>query len=86
VFDAEDVRETMKLDEVPRGADETLEACQNMISFGPEGWVPTEYYEESMTHSKQLKEDALAVDMSAEKWAEIIAHWPLDDMDEENYT
>ena len=26
VFDAEDVRETMKLDEVQRGADETLEA------------------------------------------------------------
>jgi hypothetical protein len=60
VFDAEDVRETMKLDEEQRGADETLEACQNMIGFGPEGWVPTEHYEEAMTRSKQLKEDALA--------------------------
>jgi len=48
VFDAEDVCETMKLDEVPRRADETLEACQNMIGFGPEGWVPTEDYEEAM--------------------------------------
>ncbi|KAJ7775916.1 protein kinase subdomain-containing protein PKL/CAK/Fmp29, partial [Mycena maculata] len=37
VFDAEDVRETMKLDKVQREADETLEACRNMIGFGPEG-------------------------------------------------
>ena len=57
VFDAEYVRETMKLDEVQREADETLEACQNMIGFGPEGWVPTEHYEEAMACSKQLKEN-----------------------------
>ena len=37
VFDAEDVRETMKLEEVQRGADETLRVCQNMTGFGPEG-------------------------------------------------
>ena len=55
VFDAEDVCKTMKLDEVQRGADETLKACQNMIVFGPEGWVPTEHYEEAMVRSKQLR-------------------------------
>jgi hypothetical protein len=56
-----------------------------MIGFGPEGWVPTEHYE-VMTRSKQLKEDVLAVAMLAEERAEIAAHWPLDDMDEEKYT
>jgi len=74
VFDAEDVCETMKLDEVQRGAEETLGAYQNMLGFGPEGWVPTEHYEEAMVRSKQLKEDTLAVAMSAEERAEIAAH------------
>ena len=86
VFDAEDVRETMKLNEVQRRADETLEACQDMVGFGPEGWVPTEDYEGTMVRCKQLKEDALAAAMSAEERAEIVAHWLLDDMDEEKYT
>lgn len=40
VFDAEDVRETRKLDAEQREADENLEACGNIIGFGPEGWVP----------------------------------------------
>lgn len=85
VFDAEDLRETMKLDAVQREADETLEMCQNVPGFGPEGWVPTEHYEEAMTRSKQLKENALAIAESAEERAEIAAHWPWDDMDEEKY-
>jgi len=49
----------MKLDAVQKGADEALEACQNLIGFGPEGWVPTEYYEEAMARNNQLKEGAL---------------------------
>jgi hypothetical protein len=47
--------------------------------------VPTEHYEEAMTRSKQLKEDALAA-LSAEERDEIAAHWPSDDIDEEKYT
>ncbi|KAG7088307.1 hypothetical protein E1B28_012317 [Marasmius oreades] len=76
----------MKLDKVQREADETLETCRNMIAFGPEGWVPTEHYEEAMARSKQLKEDTLAAATSAEERAEIATHWLLDDMDEEKYT
>jgi len=86
VFDAEDICETMKLDEVQRAADELLEACQSiLIGFGPEGWVPTERYEKAMIHSELLKKVALAAAESAEESAEIAAHWPLDDMDEEKY-
>jgi hypothetical protein len=84
-FDAEDVRETRELDTKQRGADETLEVCQNMIGFGPEGWVPVNRYEEAMTRSKQLKEDALASAESEEERAEIAAHWIWDDMDEKEY-
>ncbi|KAG6327373.1 hypothetical protein ID866_11716 [Astraeus odoratus] len=86
VFDAEDVRETMKLDAFQKRSDRNLEMCRNIIGFGPEGWVPTEYYEEAMTRSKWVKEKALAAAKSAEERAEIAAHWPFDDMDEEKYT
>jgi len=85
VFDPDDVRETMKLDGKQREADQTLEACRNLIGYGPEGWLPVEHYEEAMAFSKQLKEDGLAAAESAEERAQIAAHWPLDDMDEEEY-
>jgi hypothetical protein len=42
VFDAEDVRETINLNEVQSGADKTLEACRTIVGFGPEGWVSVE--------------------------------------------
>jgi hypothetical protein len=42
VFDAEDVRETMKRDNYHK-LKVQREACRNMIGFGPEGWVPTEH-------------------------------------------
>ena len=84
VFNAEDVRETTKLNEVQRRADEALEAWQNMLGLGPEGWVPTQHYEEAVALSKQMKE-ALAEARSAEERAEIMGHWPWDDMDEGKY-
>jgi hypothetical protein len=86
VFDAEDVRETRKLDEVQRKADETLEACRRLIGYGPEGWVPTEHYEEAMTRSKRLKEVASTRAGKEKEWAEVAVHWPFDDMNEEEYT
>lgn len=56
-----------------------------MVGCGPEGWVPVEQYEETMARSKELKEGALAQAMPEEERAEIMEHWPLDDMDEEEY-
>ena len=38
-----------------------------------------------MARSKKLKEDVLAETRSAEERAEVEAHWPSDDMDEEKY-
>ncbi|KAF8182876.1 hypothetical protein BJ912DRAFT_928300 [Pholiota molesta] len=76
VFDAEDVRETMKLDEVQREADEVQEACQNVLGFGPQGWVPTLDYEAAMACNKQMKADGLAACTSAEERAEIVGTGP----------
>ncbi|KAF8999545.1 hypothetical protein BDZ89DRAFT_1096256 [Hymenopellis radicata] len=81
-----DVRETMKLDEVQRGADEALEGLRNVVgSFGPEDWVSSKNYEEAMTRSKLMKEQVLAAAALEGEEAEIALHWPLDDMDEEKY-
>ena len=85
VFDAEDVRETRKLDAGQREADENLEALRKIVGFGPEGWVPAERYEEAMTHSEQLKEATLAVAESEEERVQMAVHWPLDNIAEEEY-
>ena len=89
VFEPDDVRETMKLDaeqQNRKGVDEAREVCQHVIGFGPEGWVPVEHYEEAMALSRKLKEDdGLAAAESEEERARVAAHWPLDDMDEEEY-
>ena len=69
-FDVEDVRETKGLER------RALEHCR--LRPGRLG----EHYEDSeaMTRSKQLKEGALAQDMSEEEQAEI-----TDDMDKKGY-
>jgi len=85
VFDDEDVRETMELDAALRDADKSLQHGQNIIGLGPEGWVPKDHYERAVARSKKLKEDVLAETRSAEERAEVEAHWPFDDIDEEKY-
>ena len=84
VFDAEDERQTMELNEVQRKADKTFEIWQNILGLGPEGWVPTQDYEEAVALCKQMKEEALMEATSEEERAEM-AHWPWDDMDEGKY-
>ena len=43
-----------------------------MLGLWPEGWVPTQDYKEAMALCKQMEEER----------AEIMVHWPWDDMDE----
>ena len=75
----------MKLDAEQKEADEYLEAFQNVIGFGAEGWVPAERYEEAMALCKEMKEAGLAAAESEEERAQVSAHWPLNDIDEEEY-
>jgi len=49
------------------------------------GWVPTQHYEEAVALCNQTKEEALTEATSEEERAEIMAHWPWDDMDEGKY-
>ncbi|KIY45791.1 hypothetical protein FISHEDRAFT_66846 [Fistulina hepatica ATCC 64428] len=85
VFDAEDARETTELNEVQRKADKAFEVWQDMLGLGPEGWVPTQDYKEAVALCKQMKEEALTEATSEAERAEIMVHWPWDDMDEGKY-
>ncbi|KAI6140486.1 hypothetical protein BKA82DRAFT_4331996 [Pisolithus tinctorius] len=74
-FDAEDVREMRKLNEVQATADRFFEMWQNMVGLGEEGWVLTEDYEDTVAFFEK-EEEALAGTRSAEQRAKIIDHWP----------
>ena len=54
-----------------------------MLGLGPEGWVPTQHYE-AVALCKHAKEGLIGV-TSEEERAEIMAHWPWDNMDEGKY-
>jgi hypothetical protein len=77
VFDPDDVHKTRKLDKEQREADKTLETCRALIGYGPEGWVPIEYYEEAMACTNQLKEYGFEEAKLGEEWVHIEAHWPF---------
>ncbi|KIK22004.1 hypothetical protein PISMIDRAFT_11881 [Pisolithus microcarpus 441] len=84
--DPDDVRKTMELDAEQRKADWILEVLRDKIGVGQEDWVPAEYYEEAVARCKKIKELGLADIEDEEERARIVAHWPFDDMDEEDYT
>ncbi|KAK7685388.1 hypothetical protein QCA50_011251 [Cerrena zonata] len=84
-FDAEEIRETRKLNKVQEEADMLFETIRNMIGLGEEGWVSTENYEDVVAFFKARKEEGLADAESEEERVEIMNNWPWDDMDEEKY-
>ena len=56
-----------------------------MLGLGPEGCVPTQHYQEAVVLCKHVKEEALMGVTSEEERAEVMAHWPWDDMDDGKY-
>jgi hypothetical protein len=56
-----------------------------MFGLGPEGWVPASDYESAVALCKEAKEEGLMEALSEEERAEILGHWPWDDMDEGKY-
>lgn len=82
MFDAEDKRGTRKLNELQEKSDGAFEVWQNIFGLQPDGWVPAQDYEEAVALCTQAKEEALAEATSEEERAEIMAHWPWDDMGE----
>ena len=75
-FGAEDVRRTVKVDGERRDTGRqgyAMEAPQNFIGHGLEGWALTQHYEEAGWLRPR------------EERAEFVEHWYWHDMDEEKY-
>ncbi|KAI0369468.1 hypothetical protein BV20DRAFT_1053278 [Pilatotrama ljubarskyi] len=84
-LEPDDVGETKKLDAEVREVDSLVEVLRDNIGVGPDDGVPAEHYEEAMVRNRKLKEVGLAAADNEEERALLAAHWPFDDMDEEDY-
>jgi hypothetical protein len=85
-FPEDEVSDCLRLDSAQVEADEQLEACRDIVGVGPEGWVPSDQYEEAKQRESKLKVDALDAAESDEERARLCEHWVFDDFNEEEYS
>jgi Phosphotransferase enzyme family len=85
-FPEDEVNDCLRLNSAQVEADEQLEACRDVIGVGPEGWVPSDQYEEAKQRESKLKVDALDAAESDEERARLCEHWVFDDFNEEEYS
>ncbi|KAF8161339.1 protein kinase subdomain-containing protein PKL/CAK/Fmp29 [Crassisporium funariophilum] len=87
VFDADDIRETKELCKVQTEADRDSKSIRDIVGVGSDDWVPNEHYEEAKRISQEMKEEGIAAmkDEDPDERALAVAHYPLDDMNEEDY-
>ena len=85
VFDADEVQETIELNELQTRMDGIMKKLRDALGMGVEGWVPIQNYEGVMACSKEMKTNALDGVDTAKEREETMNNWPFDDMDEEKY-
>lgn len=86
LFSQEEVKECERLHAAQIEADEQLQVCRDIIGTGPEGWMPSEQYEEAKQRERKLTADALEAAESEEERARLREHWIFDDFDEGEYS
>ncbi|KAJ5652853.1 hypothetical protein N7507_010279 [Penicillium longicatenatum] len=74
-----------RLEKAQSEADEQLQACQEAIGVGDEGWVPIGQYDKAKLCERKLKADALEAAETDEQRAIVQANWIFDDFQEEDY-
>ena len=84
-FSADEMSDCLRLVSAQLEADEQLEACKGVIGVGPEGWVPSDQYEEAKQRESKLKVGALEAAESDEERARMCEHWHFNDFPEEEY-
>ena len=85
-FSEEEISTCLRLSSAQVEADKQMGSCRDAIGVGPEGWVPSDLYEEAKQREKILKADSLEGAESDEEREKICEHWIFDDFDEEEYT
>lgn len=86
VFSDSEVSECLRVNAAQAEADEQLQACRDAIGIGPEGWVPSEQYDEIKKRESKLKADALEAAESEEERLRLREHWIFDNFDEKEYS
>ena len=84
-FAEAEVAECLQLHDRQAEADQGLKTFEDIIGMGPEGWVPSELYEEVKQRSIKFRADTVDAAESELDRERINAHWPFDDFDEEMY-
>jgi hypothetical protein len=84
-YSDEESIECLRLEKAQAEADEQLQACQEAIGVGDEGWVPIGQYDEAKLCERKLKADALEAAETDEQRAIVQANWIFDDFQEEDY-
>lgn len=85
-FSEDAISECLRIHAAQIEADNQLQACRDVIGIGPEGWVPSEQYDETKQRESKLKADALESAESEEERLKFCEHWMFDDFDEEEYS
>ncbi|KAJ6102628.1 hypothetical protein N7486_005055, partial [Penicillium sp. IBT 16267x] len=85
LYSDEESIECLRLEKAQSEADEQLQACQEAIGVGIEGWVPISQYDEAKVCERKLKADALEAAETDEQRAIVRANWIFDDFTEEDY-
>ena len=84
-FTEEESAECLQLQNAQTEADEQLQACQEAIGVGHEGWVPFALYDEARRRERNLFADALDAAESLEEKTKIKENWIFGDFCEEDY-
>ncbi|KAJ6016372.1 hypothetical protein N7540_010963 [Penicillium herquei] len=84
-YSDEESLECLRMEQAQLEADEQLQACQEAIGVGNEGWVPIGQYDQAKGCERQLKADALEAAETDEQKAIVQANWIFDDFPEEDY-
>ncbi|KAJ5915851.1 hypothetical protein N7454_010992 [Penicillium verhagenii] len=84
-YSDEESLECLRMKQAQSEADEQLQACQEAIGVGNEGWVPIGHYDQARGCERKLKADALEAAETDEEKAIVQANWIFDDFSEEDY-
>ncbi|GAB7353824.1 hypothetical protein MBLNU459_g4197t1 [Dothideomycetes sp. NU459] len=84
-FSTEEVAECLRLEGDQRDADAQMTASKEILGIGPEGWVPSDQYEQVKRAIAVMKAEMIEGAESALDRTRIQDHWVYDDMDEDEY-
>ncbi|KAJ5098990.1 hypothetical protein N7532_005991 [Penicillium argentinense] len=85
-FPEEEVRECLRLEAAQADADEQLQACEDIVGVGCEGWVPPGLFEKVKARERKFKRETFGAAETGEERGRLEENWIFDDFDEEVYT